>query len=128
MSVKPPVAPRIDGAVFAAWCEDGPESAERRRVHLDGHLNYVERWHDRYLVAGPLRRSGEPDLVGSLFVVRAYDEEDARRFLDGDPYFSEGVFKSVAIRHFMPAAGVWMGGVIWESADSLRPIADGRRR
>ncbi|MBY0423900.1 MAG: YciI family protein, partial [Parvularculaceae bacterium] len=99
-----------------------------RRAHLDGHLDYVERWHDRYLVAGPLRRPNGPDLVGSLFVVRAESEDDARRFLGDDPYFSSGVFQSIIVRAFTPAAGAWMGGVIWDSADSLRPIADGRLR
>lgn len=124
---KPPVVPRLKSKVFAVWCEDGPGAPALRKTHLDGHLRYIERFHGRYLAAGPMRRGEDPALVGSLFVVTAADEADARAFLNGDPYFSEGLFQTVSIRAFTPAAGVWMGGVIWESAEELRAVADGGR-
>jgi hypothetical protein len=124
---RPPVVPRLKSKVFAVWCEDATGSEGPRKAHLDGHLNYVERFHDRYLVAGPMRRGDTPALVGSLFVVTAADEADARAFLNGDPYFSQGVFGAVTIRAFTPAAGAWMGGVIWESPEELRAVADGGR-
>ena len=127
MATRLPVVPRLQAKVFAVWCEDGPDAGPLRQRHLDGHLNYVERFHDRYLISGPMRRGAEPALVGSLFVVTAADEGDARAFLDGDPYFFEGVFRSVSIGAFTPAAGAWMGGVIWESAEALRAVADGGR-
>lgn len=124
---RPPVVPRIAKRVFAIWCKDAPGAAELRKRHLDSHLNYVERFHDRYLIAGPLRAEGDAALVGSLFVVTAADEADARAFVNGDPYFSQGLFRSTTIRAFTPAAGAFIGGVIWESADELRAVADGGR-
>lgn len=127
VSSGPPVVPRLQSKVFAAWCEDAPAAHELRKTHLDGHLHYIERFHDRYLVAGPMRLGEAPALVASLFVVTAADEADALAFLNGDPYFAKGVFAAVSIRAFTPAAGAWMGGVIWQSADELRAIADGGR-
>lgn len=127
MTNPPQVVPRLEEKVFAVWCEDAPDAAGLRQQRLDGHLSYVERHHERYLVAGPLRQDGEQALCGSLFLVIAADEADARAFLSGDPYFSEGVYGRVAIRSFTPAAGRWMGGVIWRSAEELRALADGGR-
>ena len=127
VKMPPPVVPRLKTKVFAVWCEDAPGAANLRKLHLDGHLDYIERRHDRYLVAGPLRRGDAADLVGSLFVIIAETETEARDLLNGDPYFAQGVFESVSIRPFTPAAGTWMGGVIWNSAEELRAVADGGR-
>lgn len=119
---------RLPETIFAVWCADGPEAASLRQRHLEGHLAFIEANHDRYLAAGPMRRDGEQQLCGSLLIVVADSEADARRFLAGDPYFSEGVFQSVECRRMTPAAGRWIGGVIWENADELRAVVDGGRR
>jgi hypothetical protein len=118
---------RLSEGAFAFWCADGPNAAELRRRHLEAHLAFVETNHDRYLAAGPMRRDGEQRLCGSLIVVVAESESDARRFVEGDPYFSEGVFESVECRRLTPAAGRWLGGVIWKDAHELRALADGGR-
>lgn len=114
---------RIEGTAFAVWCADGADADARRRAHLDGHLAFVEAHHERYLVAGPLRRDGETRLAGSLFIILAADEKDARAFMSGDPYVGSGVYQSIVYRQMTPAAGRWMGGVIWEDADSIRARA-----
>jgi hypothetical protein len=122
---QPALAPRLAESAFAVWCADGPKAGELRKAHLDGHLDYIERHYDRYLVAGPLRRDGEARLAGSLLVIVADTEAEARRFLGGDPYVAEGVFAEMIFRKMTPAAGRWMGGVIWEGPESLRALADG---
>lgn len=124
-NARPPLAPRLAHSVFAVWCADGPRAGDLRKAHLAGHLDYVERHHDRYLVAGPLRRDGETRLAGSLLIIVADSESDARTFLNGDPYVSEGVFAEMTYRKMTPAAGRWMGGVIWEGPESLATVADG---
>lgn len=124
-ATRPATVPRLSGEVFAVWCEDGPGAGALRRSHLDGHLAHVERHHDRYLVAGPLRRDGAAALVGSLFVVTARNEDEARSFLQEDPYFQCGLFARIDVRTLTPAAGRWIGGVIWDSPDALRAVADG---
>lgn len=124
---RPKQAQRLAETVFAVWCTDGLRSAALRKLHLEGHLTYVERHHDRYLVAGPLRRDGESLLAGSLLIIVADSESEARAFLDGDPYISEGVFDDMIFRKMTPAAGRWMGGVIWDGPEALRALADGGR-
>lgn len=122
---RTPVVPRLADGAFVFWCEDGPDAAAMRLRHLDGHLAHIEAHHDRYLVAGPLRTDGAAALSGSLFVVAAPSLADAEALMAGDPYMANGVYARVEIRAFVPAAGRWMGGVIWRSADELRPLADG---
>lgn len=117
--------PRHPEAVFAVWCSDGPDAERLRETHLDGHLAHVEANHERYLVAGPLRRDGETGLCGSFFIVAADTEAEARAFMAGDPYFTCGLYERIEYRALTPAAGRWMGGVIWESAQELRSKAGG---
>lgn len=124
-AARAPRARRLDETAFAVWCEDADGSAELRGAHLEGHLAYVEAHHERYLVAGPMRRGQEERLAGSLFVILADSESEARAFLSGDPYFANGVYRSSIYRRLTPAAGRWMGGVIWEGADELRAVHAG---
>jgi uncharacterized protein YciI len=118
---------RLNETAFAVWCVDGKGGAALRSAHLEGHLAHVERHHDRFLVVGPMRRDGAAELVGSLFILAAESEDDARAVMSGDPYVAHGVYAEIIYRRLTPAAGRWMGGVIWENADSLRNVADGGR-
>ena len=115
--------PRIDGNVFLVLAYDGEGSAELRQSELDGHLEYVEKHCDQYLVCGPLRNPGEPALIGSFFLLVAEDAAAADAIVAGDPYFKCGMYADVQIREATPAGGRLMGGVIWESADSVRDRA-----
>jgi hypothetical protein len=122
---RAPRARRLEETAFAVWCADGEAAEALRRDRLDGHLAFVEAHHERYLVAGPLRRDAEARLAGSLFVILAETEAEAREFMSGDPYVSAGVYQSMVYRRLTPAAGRWMGGVIWEDADDIRARAAG---
>lgn len=124
-SDRPKTVPRLAESVFAVWCEDGPAAAEARLLELDGHLAHIERHHDRYLIAGPLRPGDASAICGSLLLVLAETEEEARQLMQGDPYVTQGAFARMEFRRLTPAAGRWLGGVIWESADQLRPHARG---
>ena len=102
---------------------DAAGSAAIRDAKLDGHLRYVEQHCDRYLAAGPMNNPGDPTLVGSFFLVTAASPEDARDFLNGDPYVASGMYATLTVHEVTPAAGRWLGGVIWESADAIRDRA-----
>jgi len=120
MAKSAPTVPRIDGAVFLVLAYDGPGSAALRDEHLEGHLDYVEQHYERYLLCGPLRNPGEEELIGSFFLVRADSAEDAEAFVGGDPYVGSGMYAEVRIQEATVAAGSYLGGVIWESADAIR--------
>ena len=115
--------PRIDGNVFLVLAYDAADSAALRQSELDGHLEYVEKHCEQYLVCGPLRNPGEPALIGSFFLLAADDAAAAEAIVSGDPYFKCGMYADIQSREATPAGGRLMGGVIWESADSVRDKA-----
>ncbi|MGI9263260.1 MAG: YciI family protein [Woeseiaceae bacterium] len=120
MAEHAPTVDRVPGQSFLVLAFDAEGSAETREQALDGHLEYMEKHCDRYLVAGPLREPGGSSLIGSFFLLIADDEADARQFLSGDPYMQSEMYAEVKIMSATPAAGRWMGGVIWDSAESIR--------
>ena len=122
---RPPQVARLDETVYAVWCEDAAGSAAVRQAHLDGHLRHIEANFERYLVAGPMRRDGAERLTGSFLLVVAASEAEARALMEEDPYVRHGAYVRVEIRAVTPAAGRWLGGVIWSSADDLRSRAAG---
>jgi uncharacterized protein YciI len=118
-----PTVPRIDGEVFLVLAFDGDDTAKVRDEHLEGHLAYIEQHCDDYLVCGPLQEPGEPDLVGSFFLLVAESETAARDLVGGDPYMQSGIYAEVRVLSGVASAGRFMGGVIWESAATIRAAA-----
>ncbi len=112
--------PRIKGTVFLVVCMDGEGSAEIRERDLIAHLEYVEQHNDDYLVVGPLREPGETALHGSFFLVSADSADAAREIVSGDPYVINGMYREIVVHEAVPAAGRLLGGVIWDSPESLK--------
>lgn len=123
MAQHAPTVPRIDSDVFLVLCHDGEGSAAIRERELDGHLDYVEKHVEQYLVCGPLREPGEAALVGSFFLVAAESADAARAIVSADPYVRSGMYREIIVKTAVPAGGRLMGGVIWESADAIRDKA-----
>lgn len=97
---------------YACWCRDGAEGAAVRAQHTPAHLAHVEAHIDQYVVAGPLK-DGDAT-IGSLIVVKAASREEARAFLELDPYAQHGAWASVEIDEFRGVAGDWVGGAAWK--------------
>jgi uncharacterized protein len=104
---------------FVITCIDRTDidTAPLREGARAAHMAHVEAHLDRYLIAGPLKDAGGV-AIGSLLLVEAADEGDARTFLDTDPYASAGFWGDISIHGFLPAAGIWIGGVIWKPSVS----------
>ncbi|MDJ0749986.1 MAG: YciI family protein [Woeseiaceae bacterium] len=122
MAKNAPTVARVDSEVFLVLAFDAEGSADTRDRELEGHLDYVESHCNDYLVCGPLRQPGQPALVGSFFLVAAKDEGAARRLVEGDPYVQSGVYREISVHAATAAAGRFMGGVIWESAEAIRAV------
>ena len=120
MAQYAPTVPCIDSEVFLVLCYDDEGSAEIRERELDGHLEYVEKHTDQYLVAGPLREPGAEPLIGSFFLVAAGNADEARAVVSSAPYVKSGMYREIIVHAAVPAGGRFMGGVIWESAEALR--------
>lgn len=100
-------------SLYAFHCRDGAEAGRLRTEHLQLHLHHVEANIERYAVAGPLK-SGDKT-VGSLVIVEAEDEAEARRFFEHDPYFIAGVWADIHVAEFRGVAGDWVGGAVWKA-------------
>lgn len=122
---EPPTVGRYDSPLYLVVCRDGPGAATARAEKLDGHLRHVEVNWRRYVLAGPLRQPGEQPLIGSYFLVRATDADDAQALMDGDPYVSSGMYATVDVLEATASIGLYLGGKIWENADAIRDKAAG---
>jgi uncharacterized protein len=102
-------------SAFVITCIDRTDidTTPLRGAHRAAHMAHVEAYLARYLIAGPLKNA-DGVAIGSLLVVQAEDEADARAFLETDPYFAAGFWGEISIHGFLPAAGEWIGGVIWK--------------
>jgi len=99
--------------VFAVLCQDDPAMTHVREAALDAHLAHVAAHVERYAVAGPLLDETGA-MTRSMFLIFAEDEAEARAFMARDPYVAGGLYADMDYRRFVPAAGVWIGGVIWD--------------
>ncbi|MBS0503572.1 MAG: YciI family protein [Proteobacteria bacterium] len=97
---------------YAIIARDRPGAAPIRTEKLKQHLAHVEGHIDRLAVAGPLRDEAGA-FTGSLLIVKAETEADARALLESDPYFQAGIWDDIDIRAFGAVAGDWVGGKTW---------------
>lgn len=125
MTDAPPTVPRSVTPCWAFMCWDGPDASYLRIRDLDAHLAHVEKHWRRYVVAGPMREPGGEKLIGSMLLILADTVEEAWSICRGDPYFTNGQFKTVDVKNFTQSIGQAIGGKIWDSADTLRARAAG---
>ncbi len=101
--------------IYCFVCKDAPGSAPLRRQHLNAHLAHIEKVVSSLPVAGPvLDRDG--NMVASLIMIEAETEQQAWALFNQDPYAKAGIWDSVEVLPFRPAAGTWIGGVTWKKA------------
>ena len=81
--------------VWAVEAVYGPDAAMRRAPVRHEHLERIGRLIDQGVV---LEAGGFVDMSGSLFVVRARDEEEAVAILQDDVYTRTGVWTSFRAR------------------------------
>jgi uncharacterized protein YciI len=93
--------------LFVIIGRDGPDAKrlrpELRPAHLE-HLAAFDR-EGRVRLAGPLT-----DGAGSLIVLEAADETEARQIAQADPYSTGGVFERVEIHPFVQVLPAINGG------------------
>lgn len=95
----------MSDALFAIIAYDREGSEDARAQHRDGHLAHFKAHSDKLAVAGPMSGSN----TGSLVIYRAQSEEEARAFIEGDPFYSAGVWDRIEVMQFKAASGTWAG-------------------
>ena len=94
--------------LYAIVAQDVANSGAKRTAARPAHMKRIEQLvaNGRVILAGPFPAIDSPDpgpagVTGSLIVAEFDSLEDARSWIDADPYVTEGVFKNVSVRPFM---------------------------
>lgn len=99
--------------LYTIVCRDVAGSKSTRMEKLAEHLAHIKTVADRIKIAAPLRDEQEQEFTGSLLVISALDLEDARAFIEADPYFEAGIWRDITIDKLGTTAGDWVGGIPW---------------
>ena len=92
---------------------DGDDVDDLRKEHMAGHLAHIESIVDHTAMAGPLKGPSGEHIVGSMLVYRTDDLDQAKAWLEGDPYARCGIWETVEWSRLVLAAGTLAGGVTW---------------
>jgi uncharacterized protein YciI len=98
---------------IAALCHDRAESQAARAGATPAHLRWVESMLGHIALAGPLYSDDGRRMIGSLYVFRTGSLEQARAWLETDPFYAAGLWEKIELRPFLPAAGDLVGGTTW---------------
>ncbi len=84
---------------FVLLCRDKPDSLALRMETRPAHLEYFQTYGNKLHLAGPMLDSkGDP--IGSLLIIEAADEGEARAIAAEDPYNKAGLFADVGVIPF----------------------------
>jgi uncharacterized protein len=84
---------------FVIMSEDKPGSSSLRAENRPAHLDYLKAQDAMVLAAGPFLDEQDGS-IGSLFIVEAASEAEARKFAENDPFAKVGLFASTRIRRW----------------------------
>jgi uncharacterized protein len=93
----------MSGTLFAILAFDAPGSDAKRAEHRDGHLAHFRAHAAMIAVGGPLGGTAS----GSLVIVEAESEEEARAFIEADPFHAAGVWENVRVHASCAGSGYW---------------------
>lgn len=85
--------------LYALICEDRPDAGTLRADTRPAHIDYLKSLGTQLRFAGPFLDPQEKPM-GSLVVVEAQSEADARAVADADPYAKAGLFSGVTVRRW----------------------------
>jgi len=78
-------------------CVDKPNTAAIRAEILQPHRDYLKTQKSKIVLAGPTQSDDGEQAVGSLFIINVNSRDEAKAFIDGDPFTQGGVFAGVTI-------------------------------
>ena len=93
--------------LYAIMAEDAPDSLQRRTDAQADHMQRLQALADdgRIILAGPFPAIDSPDpgpagVNGSLIVAEFSCLDDARAWINADPYVKAGVYAQVEVKPF----------------------------
>lgn len=88
--------------LFVIQCIDKPDHLAVRLSTRDAHLEYVARFADRLLMAGPFLDE-EGQMTGSMLILDFDDRAAVEAFCAEDPYALAGLFERVTVTRWKKA-------------------------
>ena len=82
---------------FVALSLDRADGLETRLANRPAHLDFLKAHPDRIKIGGPLLAPDGERMIGSMLIVEAGDEAEARALLAEDPYAKAGLFQEVSV-------------------------------
>lgn len=84
---------------FQIFCLDDPQKAEVRKANLIDHVRYMLKHLDNVVYGGPLKSqpSGGAS-IGTAYVLRYTRRKEVDRFLENEPFYRAGLFKTVLVQ------------------------------
>ena len=101
--------------LWLVQCTDrrGDDVTVLREEHMVGHMRHIESIVEHIAMAGPLKDDEGEQVVGSFLAYKTDDLNQAKAWLEGDPYAQSGIWETVEWSRLVLAAGVLAGGVTW---------------
>ncbi len=89
-------------AHFVVIANDKENSMNLRLATREQHLAYLKTLPDNMQLqyGGPLQSEAGTDMIGSLLIFEADQQEHVRTFMEQDPYYKAGLFETVKITRF----------------------------
>ncbi len=94
--------------LFAVWATDHEGALPAREAVRPAHRARLREPGDHavtVVLAGPTLDGAAGAMNGTLLIVDAADIDAVQRFVQGDPYVTAGVYRSVEIRPFVCGLG-----------------------
>lgn len=86
---------------FFAWGINKPGVADRRTAVIHDHWDYIDRFDDDLIARGPVLGSDDPGVViGSIHILKQPSWAHAQRFVDDEPFASNGLFEDIILSRF----------------------------
>ena len=82
---------------FVALSRDRTDGLDTRLANRPAHLDFLKAHPDRIKIGGPLLAPDGERMIGSMLIVEAGDEAEARALLAEDPYAKAGLFQEVSV-------------------------------
>lgn len=95
--------------LFVVLATDKVSALHLRQEVRPAHREYLRKDNPyaRVVVAGPTMDEATGNMNGTLMIVEAASLQDAKAFVQGDPYMQADIFKELEIRP-------WIAGLVKE--------------
>ncbi len=83
--------------LYVIIAQDEKDSVKKRPVYREEHLKRLDVLYkqNKLIMAGPFT-----DITGSLIVVDLESYDEAKKFIESDPFYINGIYKSYEIKPF----------------------------